>query len=137
MRERECTRCGLRDANVLDLDIGSSCHPELRHCIAALRTELAAERKERGTLQSLFDIMTTDANTQTARAKAAEERAERMEGLCDVAVSYYDADMAYHIAYSDGDDEAIQLAENHREECRIELTTVAYAYSALTKEPTA
>ena len=34
-----CNRCGIADARVLDIDTGSACHPELQHCIGALRAE--------------------------------------------------------------------------------------------------
>jgi len=36
---RSCARCGLKDEekNLLDLDTGSICHPELIHCIKALQ----------------------------------------------------------------------------------------------------
>lgn len=33
---KTCARCGLADETVLDLDTGSACHPELRHCIEGL-----------------------------------------------------------------------------------------------------
>jgi hypothetical protein len=34
-----CERCGITDALVLDLDTGGAYHPELLHCIAALKLE--------------------------------------------------------------------------------------------------
>lgn len=36
---KTCTRCGLADETVLDLDTGSACHPELWHCIEALKAK--------------------------------------------------------------------------------------------------
>jgi hypothetical protein len=36
----ECERCGLDDQYVISLDTGAWCHPELIHCIRALRAEL-------------------------------------------------------------------------------------------------
>ena len=40
---RTCGRCNMADGTVLDLDTGGAYHPELMHCIAALRKG-AAER---------------------------------------------------------------------------------------------
>lgn len=44
-----------------------------------LRSQLDAVTRERDTLQSLFDIMTSDANKHSADAKSWRHRAERME----------------------------------------------------------
>jgi hypothetical protein len=41
---RECARCGIEDARVLDLDTGAACHPELMHCIRALKSALSSYR---------------------------------------------------------------------------------------------
>lgn len=32
-----CARCGISDDHVIDIDTGSACHRELRHCIDALK----------------------------------------------------------------------------------------------------
>lgn len=34
---KTCARCGLAEETVLDLDTGAACHPELWHCIEALK----------------------------------------------------------------------------------------------------
>lgn len=43
---RTCGRCGIADDTVLDLDTGGAYHPELRHCIATLRAQLAGVREK-------------------------------------------------------------------------------------------
>jgi len=43
----KCARCGLTDSTVLDLGTGSTCHPELQHCVKLLQAEVERLKGQR------------------------------------------------------------------------------------------
>ena len=74
MRETwTCSRCGLTDATVLNLDTGNAYHPEWRNCVAAVQQQLAAARAEVERLRTALE--TISAETISLRSYSIAQRA--------------------------------------------------------------
>ncbi|MFZ5833207.1 MAG: hypothetical protein ACOY3P_24225 [Planctomycetota bacterium] len=74
-----CNRCGLTDDTVIDLDIGPTCHRELRHCIAALKAEI---ERLRGNLGKLYGTVKTYCNAPAQiRGEAFRDMAETLSWI--------------------------------------------------------